>query len=138
MAGDFIEGVDPQVAKARRENYEIMQGEVCIPRDFDNHAVHIEEHNAERLSARYERATPDLQHVMDQHVQAHSTMAAEEAGQQAMKMQYAPALAAAVLGQVEDEAVHRRKVSGVDELSADTTLRDQPGAMQMLHVEGQR
>ncbi len=95
MAGDFIEGIDPQVAKARRENYEIMQGEVCIPRDFDDHAIHIEEHNAERLSSRYERATTELQHVMDMHVQAHSTMAAEEAGQQAMKAAYAPALATA-------------------------------------------
>lgn len=95
MGGAFIEGIDPQVAKARRENYEIMQGEVCIPREFDNHATHIEEHNKERLSSRYERATPELQKVMDTHVQAHATMAAEEAGQQALKMQYAPALAAA-------------------------------------------
>lgn len=95
MAGDFIEGIDPQVAKARRENYEMMQGEVCIPRDFDNHATHIEEHNMERLGARYERASIEYQQVLDQHVQAHSTMAAQEAAQQALKMQYAPALAAA-------------------------------------------
>lgn len=98
MAGDFIEGIDPQVAKARRENYEIMLGETCIPRDFDDHAIHIEEHNAERLSSRYERSDPEIQRIMDLHIQAHSTMAAEEAGQQALKQQYAPPLAAAAQG----------------------------------------
>lgn len=95
MAGDFIEGIDPQVAKARRENYELMQGETCIPATFDDHAIHIEEHNTQRLSARYERSPDNIRQLIDTHVQAHSTMAAEEAAQQAMKAQYAPPLAAA-------------------------------------------
>lgn len=95
LGGEFIEGIDPQVAKARRENYEIMLGEVCVPRDFDDHAIHIEEHNVQRLSSRYERATPEIQQIMDMHIQAHSTMAAEEAGMQALKQAYAPQLAAA-------------------------------------------
>ena len=93
--GAFIEGIDPQIAKARRENYELMSGEVCIPKPFDDHAVHIAEHNNERLSARYDRATPEIQRIIDQHVQAHSTMAAEEAAAQAMKQQFAPPLAGA-------------------------------------------
>lgn len=96
--GAFIEGIDPQIAKARRENYELMSGEVCVPRDFDDHAVHIAEHNAERLSARYDRASDQIKHLIDQHVQAHSTMAAEEMAAQQMKAQYAPALASAAQG----------------------------------------
>lgn len=93
--GAFIEGIDPQIAKARRENYELMAGEVCVPREFDDHAVHIAEHNAERLSARYDRASDEIKSLIDKHVQAHSTMAAEEMAQQALKAQFAPPLAAA-------------------------------------------
>jgi hypothetical protein len=95
MSGDFIEAIDSDIAKARRENYEMMTGEVCVPRDFDDHTKHISEHNIERRSARYERASPQQQAVLDKHVQAHSTMAAEEMGAQMLKMQHAPGLAEA-------------------------------------------
>ena len=48
---DFIARINPQVKKARDENYTMGQGEPEIPADFDNHATHIEEHNAQPLDA---------------------------------------------------------------------------------------
>lgn len=95
-AGDWLARINPQVAKARRENYQMGQGETCIPADFDDHATHIQEHNNFRLSGRYERMDDQNKQIIDLHVQAHSTLAAEEMGQQARKLQEgAPLLAAA-------------------------------------------
>lgn len=91
----MIERINPQVAKARRENYQLGSGEPCIPADFDNHAIHIEEHNIFRMSARYERSDERIRNLVDMHVQAHSTLAAEEAAEQLLKQQFAPPLAQA-------------------------------------------
>jgi hypothetical protein len=94
----MIERINPQVAKARRENYQLGSGEPCIPAEFDNHAIHIEEHNIFRLSARYERSDERTRGLIDMHVQAHSTLAAEEAAEQLLKSQFAPSLAGAAQG----------------------------------------
>lgn len=94
----LIESTDPDVAKARRENYQLAQGEPMVPADFDEHNTHIEEHNVFRKSARYERLDDDTRILVDMHVQAHSTLAAEEAAQQTLKMQFAPALGQAAQG----------------------------------------
>ena len=46
--------------------------------------------------------------------------------------------AAAVLGQVGDQSVHRRVVGGVDQLPPNPALGDETRPVQVLHVEGQR
>lgn len=91
----LIESTDPDVAKARRENYQLAMGEPMVPALFDEHNTHIEEHNVFRKSARYERLDEDTRLLIDMHVQAHSTLAAEEAAEQMLKQQFAPALAGA-------------------------------------------
>lgn len=91
----FIEAIDPNVSKARRENYQMGLGEPMVPATFDNHQVHIDEHNAFRLSARYERLEPQQQQLIDKHVQAHSNLAAEEAAKQQVRSEAAPMLAQA-------------------------------------------
>jgi len=78
---DMLDRARPDAAKARRENSMMALGRVQIPADFDDHTVHIAEHNVFRKSARYEKMTPELQAVVDDHIQAHSTMAGELAGQ---------------------------------------------------------
>mgnify|MGYP001608434134 CR=1 FL=1 len=92
---EFITSIDPQVRKARDENYMLAQGEPEIPATFDNHALHIEEHNAFRSSGAYRRLDDQARSLVDMHVQAHSTLAAEEAANQLLKAQFAPALALA-------------------------------------------
>lgn len=53
-AGSVEEEMDPDAAKAKRENHSLAIGNVCIPAPFDNHGVHINEHNRMRKSARYD------------------------------------------------------------------------------------
>lgn len=78
----FINAVSPDIAKARRENAMFSLGRMAVPRDFDDHAAHINEHNSWRKSLDYELATPELQDHCGQHIDAHATMAAEAAGKQ--------------------------------------------------------
>jgi hypothetical protein len=92
---DLLAGVSPAVEKARRENHELAIGIVCIPADFDDHALHIEEHNRFRMSERYESLPQAVRNIVDDHVQAHETKAAEEAALQQAKASVHPALAAA-------------------------------------------
>ena len=92
---DFITRINPQVAKARRENYQLAQGEPCVPVDFDNHATHIEEHNVFRLSANYERLDDLSRTNMDKHVKGHELYAMEEMAKQMVRMQTAPGMALA-------------------------------------------
>ena len=69
--------------------------EVAIPATFDNHEVHIQAHNDFRKTQQYEQLDDMERETVDMHVQAHETLAAEEAGRQRMKEQIAPALNAA-------------------------------------------
>lgn len=76
---DMIAATHPAVDKARRENSRMYQGEVIIPAMFDDHAVHIKEHNDFRQSPAYELMSKELQEMYDDHVQAHDTLQGEAA-----------------------------------------------------------
>jgi hypothetical protein len=78
----MIEAVRPDVARARRENAELAQKVVCIPEDWDDHGIHITEHNAFRKSARYSGLPADIKELYAAHIQAHETLAAESAARQ--------------------------------------------------------
>ena len=90
----LIAAVRPDIDRARRENSAMAQGKVMIPENFDNHSEHIAEHNNFRKSARYETMTSKLKDLYAAHIQAHETLAAEEAAQQQLRAQAGgPALA---------------------------------------------
>lgn len=91
----LISAAAPDLAKARRENALFTLHEIALPAQFDNHEVHIQGHNDFRKTQQYEQLPDDEREVVDMHVQAHETMAAEEAGRQRMKEQIDPALNAA-------------------------------------------
>lgn len=80
-ARSMIDRLKPDVAKARRENGLMALGQVCVPAPFDDHQAHIAEHNVFRKSVRYERLAEEVRKTIDNHIQAHTTMAAEQAGQ---------------------------------------------------------
>jgi len=92
---DLIAAADPDTAKARRENAAFVMGEVPLPAPFDDHASHIMSHNDFRKTQRYEMMDLEDRQVVDDHVQAHETMAAEEAGIAQQQHAVAPALAQA-------------------------------------------
>lgn len=82
---DLLEGINSDAAKAQRENRDLAVGRVRVPREFDNHAEHIKRHNEFRKSLRYETMPQDWQDLVDKHLDAHETLAAEEAGKQVAK-----------------------------------------------------
>ncbi len=93
---NFTEAIDPDVAKASRENSEMALGEPKLPAMFDVDATHIDIHNDFRKSQRYERLNPAWQQIIDQHVKAHEVLAAEKVAQsQSQLMQGGPDLAGA-------------------------------------------
>jgi hypothetical protein len=90
----FLEGIDPDAAKALRENHLMSIGQTPLPASFDLHATHIARHNVFRKSTRYETMDPEMRELVDLHIQGHETMAAEEAGLQLAKAQMSAALSA--------------------------------------------
>ncbi|MEO7443584.1 MAG: hypothetical protein ABIW46_08640, partial [Acidimicrobiales bacterium] len=96
---DIEDSVDPDLAKAQRENYRMFLGDVMIPERWDNHAKHIDDHNNRgRKSEAYEQATDEVRETFDTHIAGHETLAAEEMGEQVAKGLVSPALMAAAQG----------------------------------------
>lgn len=80
--------------KATRENKFLEQGQMVIPRNFDDHDTHITEHNYFRMKPEYDdlMATPMGQMVdqaFEQHINMHKEMKMQEQMQIAMETQQA-------------------------------------------------
>jgi hypothetical protein len=86
----YLATMDADIAKAEWENGLLMQATPVMPATFDDHAKHIAQHNKERKTAAYELASADVRQAIDLHIQAHETLAAEEAAQQLQLMQQMP------------------------------------------------
>lgn len=94
------ESVDPDAAKAQRENSLLVAGEVPIPAPFDDHAVHMSVHNNFRKSRTYDFLPDELRQSVDDHIQAHQRLIEEEAVHQAQLNDAVPGLGA--LPQADD------------------------------------
>src|SRR5581483_2324069 len=92
---EFLEALDPDMSKSKRENHLFTLGKPVLPRDFDDHQLHIASHNDFRKTTRYEAMSPQMRDLVDKHIKAHEVMAAEEAGRMVAKANVHPALAAA-------------------------------------------
>lgn len=93
-----LDAVSPDVSRSRRENYELALGKACVPETYDDHAVHIKEHNDFRKSAKFsilQAEEPQTAALVDLHVKAHEVLAAEVAGNQVSRGMISPALATA-------------------------------------------
>lgn len=96
MDRDTLEVLSPDVAKARRENAMMALGRPAVPAPFDDHAQHVHEHLVFMKSVEWDFLEPDVQQTIYLHVQGHSTMSAEELGEQYAKTQANPVLGTAV------------------------------------------
>jgi len=92
---DVVWATAPDVAKARDENAEMAAGGAPIPAPFDDHAIHIAQHNAFRKTKRYRLMPPERRKVVDDHIFGHENFGAEEAGRAEMQAGLSPALAQA-------------------------------------------
>ena len=125
----IVEAVRPDVARARRENAEMAQGVVCIPEDWDDNQVHIQEHNAFRKSARYSRLPAKSKDIFAAHVQAHETLGAEQAAKQQGAMNVGgPALAATPKADGSEALPVSEEPLGMEGLTATDVLEGDPAA----------
>lgn len=92
---DLLSVTSPDTDRARRENAHFGLGRQCVPYAWDNHKVHIEEHNKFRKTVDYEMLSMEDREMIAEHIQAHATLAAEEIGDGRMRSNIDPALAAA-------------------------------------------
>lgn len=92
---DLLSVTSPDVDRARRENAHFGLGRQSIPYTWDNHKVHIEEHNKFRKTVDYEMLSDEDKEMIAEHIQAHATMSAREIGDARMRTNLDPALGAA-------------------------------------------
>lgn len=82
-----------QKNRARRENESFRQGIPKPVMDFDDHLIHIQEHNRQRMQAEYEQLLltpmgPLIDSIMRQHLAEHQIIVAQQmAAQQAMQQE---------------------------------------------------
>lgn len=91
----IIHATLPDAEKAIRENESVVLDEVPMPREFDNHQMHIEVHNDFRKSLQYELMDEQQRMDMDNHIKVHEQMIQEQLASQRMGSDIDPALAAA-------------------------------------------
>lgn len=93
-AEEFEDLLDPDAARAHRENYRMMQGIVELPEEFDDHAIHMAEHNRFRKSDSYKFADREARSIVDDHILFHEKLIHGEMAAQVNRAQVNPALAA--------------------------------------------
>lgn len=59
------------------ENERLMAGIICAPEVWHDHNAHIRGHEQQRNSAAYELAPPQVQDLLDMHIDGHKSLAAE-------------------------------------------------------------
>lgn len=87
---DLVEAVDPQLARAQRENYHMAQGQVRLTMEEDNDEVHLQEHLNFMLSERFEYLDDETQELFRLHRKAHQTQMAEKTGKAEAAMRTSP------------------------------------------------
>lgn len=69
-----------QISKAKRENLMLKSGQLPMPVVYDDHVLHIQQHNRERLTAEYEALiaeNPMIDMLIRHHVDQHLLMMAQ-------------------------------------------------------------
>lgn len=88
-ASMFAQVMDVDVAQAEAENHLMSIGQIPsygdqpAPLPFENHAVHIAEHNRLRKQPSYINGTPETRQIVDWHIMAHENAELEQARKQA-------------------------------------------------------
>lgn len=102
-----------QKSRARRENRQIMAGQPVAVQDFDDHQIHIDQHNRMRMQAEYEELLRDpmlgpmVDQFMREHVSWHLQVQME---QQIQEMQLTEQFAASQGAQQEKKPqVHNNR-----------------------------
>jgi hypothetical protein len=90
---DLLAGIDPDTARAQRENYWMATGAARTIAVIDDHANHIKLHRDFARSERFENMKPEFQEIVELHLLAHELYAAQQAAQQVQAAGISPAAA---------------------------------------------
>lgn len=93
-ADDLLAGIDPDTARANRENAHLAAGHPRTVDIIDDHANHIMIHRNFMRSERYEQLPMEVQDLIRQHSTAHEIYAAEQAANQGFAASVSPMAAA--------------------------------------------
>lgn len=87
---DLLAGIDPDTARAQRENYQMSVGFARTVDEIDDHNNHLKIHRDFMRSERYEYLDPDVQTIIRQHQAAHQLYAAQQAAAQTTAASVSP------------------------------------------------
>lgn len=87
---DLLAGIDPDTARANRENGHLAAGEPRTVDIIDDHANHINIHRNFMRSERYEQLPMQIQDLIRQHLTAHEMYAAQQAAAQGYAASVSP------------------------------------------------
>jgi len=91
---DLLEGIDPDSARAMRENSHMAAGAPRTVDTIDDHTNHLLHHRNFMRSQRYENLPMQIQQMVRMHTAAHEQYAAMQAGQVSMAASVSPMAAA--------------------------------------------
>lgn len=91
---DLLAGIDPDTARAQRENRWMAVGHPRTVAEYDDHANHLRVLRSFMQSERFDNFPEDKQQIFYQHAQAHEIMAAEAAVKQVNAAAVSPIAAA--------------------------------------------
>jgi hypothetical protein len=91
---DLLAGIDPDTARAQRENYWLAVGAARTVDVTDDHANHIKVHRDFMRSERYDYLGPATRDLFKQHMAAHEQYAAQQGASQATAASVSPMAAA--------------------------------------------
>jgi hypothetical protein len=72
----FAESENLDLGRSRRENLLLTRGAQIVPAHWENHVIHIKEHNRFRKTEQFYRFPPEIQKMFDFHVAIHMLMLA--------------------------------------------------------------
>ena len=87
---DLLAGIDPDTARAQRENYWLAIGTPRTVDVIDDHQNHLKIHRDFQRSERFEYLPMEVQQLVKDHSTAHEMYAAQQAAQQVQAMGVSP------------------------------------------------
>lgn len=87
---DLVAGIDPDTARAQRENYQMSVGFARTVDEIDDHENHLKVHRDFMRSERYEYLGQEIQQIIRNHMAAHQMYAAQQAAQQTTAASVSP------------------------------------------------
>lgn len=84
--GKMYEELQRDTRQAQRENLKMMSGQQVMVNTWDEHMIHVQEHNNQRKGQDFENAPDQVKQLFEEHVQTHQ-MAMMQLQQQALQTQ---------------------------------------------------